>query len=96
MLCHNCAGFCYFEPISGETFACCRFHNETTKDISLDTGLSPAVALCQKNGSCDKFQEGESICAPLKKAPFGLSAFRKKGEEKILKRMFLVKSSVKK
>lgn len=84
--CHGCQGYLFFTPFPGDTFACCSIRKENVKDISLRTGLSPAI---QKYGQeeipCLLMKPGKSVCVFLDNQPFALSQTRKEGEEYLRK-----------
>ncbi len=83
--CLYCAGYLFFKPLSDETFFCCGKHEETVKDIDIQTGVSPAIKRHGLEGvPCGKFEPGESICDTSKEKPFLFHPIRIKGEEELL------------
>lgn len=80
--CWVCEWYVFLKPLPDETFAFCRGHEETVKDVDLRKGVSPAIEFYGWKGeACRKFKAGTSISHPPKNRPFDLHPVRRQGEE---------------
>lgn len=89
--CPHCANRLFFRPLLEEAYSCCAAFQETVKDISIRSGVSPAIARhWGKDVLCEKFQQGKSICEVSEEQPFSVPSIRLEGEKQLLKRISLL------